>query len=505
MLSSLYSGFELALSYSNVAYIALGLFLGFVVGVLPGLNRSTAVAIAIPLTFYLSPVTAIAFLIGIAKGGASGGAVTAILVNTPGEPAAAVTCLDGYPLTKQGKAGKALKVSLLGSVFGDLGGTLVLMLIAQPLASFAIKIGPFEMTAILVFAIVVIGALTSESLVKAIIAFFVGMAFGCIGLDIETGGQRLTFDLPDLYDGIPVAVVGLGIFALAEMLLAYKQSEPASEIISASEAHDTASGNSITSQDLRLVLPTYLRSTVVGVVIGSLPGVGGTIASFMSYTLAQKLSRTPEKFGHGALEGVAASETADAAHVPAGLVPLFTIGIPGTPVAALLIGAFLIHGVQPGPLMFDQHPDVVAGIYASMMVASVLMLIMGWTLMRMFAALARLSTTVIVPPVLCLCILGAYLEGESMLAVYMMLGFGIVGYIMKMYGFPLICLITGFVLERGFERGLRQSIALADGDPLAVIHQPIALAFLIAAAVVILLSLRPTTWRKAATVPSVLD
>jgi putative tricarboxylic transport membrane protein len=479
MLTGLLGGFTEALAPLNLIYIALGLLLGFAVGVLPGLSRGTTVAITLPLTFYLPPVTAISFLIGIAKGGATGGAVTSILLNTPGEPSSAATCLDGYPLARQGKAGKALKVALVGSVTGDILATLLLIAIAQPLASVALKIGPFELAAIMLFAMTFIAGLSGKSLRNGLIAAAAGVLLATVGLDVEAGTPRLAFGVTEIYDGIPLLAVAIGTLALAEMLHQIERPERQMHV-EAVDAKDKDSGR-MTWTDLRCVSPHMGRASLIGIVIGILPGIGGSVASFMSYAAARQSSKNPELFGSGAIEGVAAAETADNAAVPAGLVPLFALGIPGTNVAALLIGAFVIHGIQPGPRMFETHAAVVAGIYASMIVASALMLALGWVLLRPMVKLAEVPEQLIVPLVLCLCVMGAFLEGGGMTTIYLMLGLGVLGYLMRKLAFPIVPFIVGFVLAPGLERSLRQSVALSNGEPAVLLSHPIALAFLLLA------------------------
>jgi putative tricarboxylic transport membrane protein len=476
MLEGMIAGFALAATAQNILYIAFGLVIGFAVGVLPGLNRSAAVAIAIPMSFYLPPIVALSFLIGIAKGGACGGAITAILVNTPGEPSSAATCLDGYPMARQGKAGKALRIALVGGVFGDFVATLLLIAIAEPLARMALRIGPVEMVAILIFALAFIAGLSGSSLGKGIVAGLMGMLFACVGLDIETGGERLMFGYIELSDGIPLIAVGLGMLAVAEKLSQVEERGNTSARILGRV--DSADGGRMTGADLRRVLPTYTRASGIGVLVGVIPGLGGSVASFLSYGIEKRLSSEPQNFGHGAMEGVAAAETADNAVIPAGFVPLFALGIPGSNVAALLIGAFLIHGITPGPSMFQQHGATIGGIYVSMLIASAMMLILGFGLMGAFARLALVPDRIIVPVVLCLCLIGAYLEGSGMSTVVLMLVFGVLGYFMRKFDYSIVCFLVGFILARPLEKALRQSMAITDGNPAALMEHPIALALL---------------------------
>lgn len=479
MIEALLAGFAVALQPLNIAYIALGILLGYAVGVLPGLNRSTAIALMIPITFYMAPVTAVSFLIGIMKGSASGGAVTAILVNTPGEPSSAATCLDGYPLARMGKAEKALKVALIGSVFGDIFATIVLIGIAQPLARLALLVGPFELAAILVFALTFIAGLSGKSLIKGLIAGMAGILLSCPGVDIETGLPRLTFGFIELYDGIPLLAVAIGMLALPEVFSQLESPEEEPQSVAAN-ARDHSG---VTAEDARLVAPVILRSSIIGTIVGVVPGLGAAVGSFMAYGFAKRFSKTPELFGRGALEGVAASETADNAVVPASLIPLFAIGIPGSVSAALLIGAFMIHGVNPGPTMFDKHADLIGGIYAGMIIAAVLMLAIGWVCLPWFAKIAEAKASYVLPVVLALCLTGSYLESGSMFAVYLMLIFAALGFVMRKLEFPFVTFLVGFVVGPEFERALRQAVVIGDGNLASIAQHPIAIGFLVLAVI----------------------
>jgi len=481
MLEGFVAGLGLALSPLNLAYIALGLFIGFAVGILPGLSRSTAIAIAIPITFYLPPVTALSFLVGIAKGGASGGATTAILINTPGEPSSAATCLDGYPLARQGKAEKALKIALIGSVFGDLVSTMVLIAVAQPLAALAVQVGPFELAGILLFALTFIAGLSGRSMLKGLVSGALGLLVGCVGLDPDSGAPRLAFGVLELYDGVPLLAIAIGMLALAEMLSQAGAAGSRAELVRLAGA--PPEDRSVTMRDLRICAPSYVRSAAIGVLVGVIPGLGASVSSFMAYGAAKRASKTPQRFGKGAIEGVAAAETADNAVIPASMVPLFALGIPGSVVAAMLIGAFTVHGIQPGPAMFRQHADVVGGLFASMVIASLLMLVMGWVLLKPFAQLARVPDRWVVPPVLCMCLVGAYMEGSGMVTVYLMLAFGALGYVMRLLDYSIVSFLVGFIVGPALERAVRQSLALAAGDVGVLLDRPVAVFFVLLAVV----------------------
>lgn len=463
-----------ALAPMTVGFVFLGVLLGYAIGVLPGLNRPAALAIAIPLSYYMTPLTAVAFLIGIAKASGAGGATTAILINTPGEPNAAMTCLDGYPLARAGKAKQALKVALYGSVIGDLMGTLALILLAKPLASFALGIGPLEMTAVMLLAMTFIAALAGHSLLRGLASGAFGILLSTIGLDIESGTPRLTFDQVDLMDGLPLLAVTVGMLALAEMIIqAEEEFGGATQAppVSAEAGHEDRFG----WREFRHVAPTFAQSGLIGTAIGLLPGLGPTVASFVSYAVAKRFAKPGERFGQGELKGVAAAETADNAVVPASFVPLFALGLPGSVSAAILIAALTIHGVTPGPRLFEEHGRLVFGIYGAMIVAAVLMLIVGRIGLVGFAKLTQVPAKIIIPVVTMLCLVGSYLENHSVFAVGLMVAFGVLGYLMHRFDYSRVTFLIGFVIGPQFELSLRQSIILTNGNPLALLHHPVAL------------------------------
>lgn len=468
------AGLADALQPSVVFFVLMGTLLGYVVGVLPGLNRPAALAIAIPLSFYMSPLAAIAFLIGIAKASGAGGATTAILLNTPGEPNAAATCLDGYPLTRQGRGEQALRVALYGSVIGDLIGTVVLIVVALPLATLALRIGPVEMCSLMLLALTFIAALSGGSMLRGLISGALGILLATVGLDIETATPRLTFDQIELMDGIPLLAVTVGMLALTEMFI---QAEEylASRGAGAPVVAPTGDARRLGAGEFRRVLPTILRSTGIGVGVGLIPGLGPTVASFLAYAFAKKTAAPGDRFGKGELKGVAAAETADNAVVPASMIPLFALGIPGSVSAAVLIAAFMIHGVTPGPRMFEEHGRLIYGIYGAMIVASVLMLVVGRIGLVWFARLTRVPAAIIIPVVMSLCVAGAYLESRSVFAVGVMLGFAVLGYLMHRFDYSRVTFLVGFVVGPLFELSLRQSIIITKGAPEALLRHPAAL------------------------------
>lgn len=472
------SGFADILHPVVLAWVVAGVAIGYLVGALPGLGKATAVAIAIPLTFALPALPAIAFLIGIAKGSAAGSAVSAILLNVPGEPSSAPTALDGYPLARQGKAGKALKAALFASVLGDLGATLALVVLAQPIASYALSITPVEICAVLVFSLTFVAGLSAQSLAKGLVAALLGLLAATVGLEIESGLPRLTFADYRLFDGIPLIPMAIGMLAVAEMILQAGNraalDQQAATIAKGAHPDDSR----LTRDDWQRSAPAIARGTAIGIGVGILPGLGASVGSFLSYGVARGRSRTPERFGKGAIEGVAASESADNAVVPASLIPLFALGIPGSVIAAILIGAFMLHGVAPGPMMFAQQPRLVGGIYAAMIAASLALLLIGLTFQRAFAMVVRVPTRRVVPVVLFLCVIGAWIEGGGAFGVQVMLVFAVLGVLFVKLGFSVVNFLIGFVVGRAFELSLRQSIQILERDPANLLAHPIALIFL---------------------------
>lgn len=482
-------GFGDALSPLTIGFVLIGVLLGYAIGVLPGLNRPAALAIAIPLSYYMAPISAVGFLIGIAKASGAGGATTAVLINVPGEPNAAVTCLDGYPLARAGKARQALQTALYGSVIGDLIGTFALILLALPLARFALKIGPVEMTALMLLALTFIAALSGSSLMRGLIAGIFGMLVATVGLDVESGTPRMTFDQVDLMDGVPLLAVTVGMLALAEMVI--QTEELLGRRGSDAAPVDTSSKDDRFGwREFRHVLPTFLRSSFIGTAIGIIPGLGPSVASFASYGVAKRFAKPGERFGEGELKGVAAAETADNAVVPASFIPLFALGLPGSVSAAILIAALTIHGVTPGPRLFEEHTRLVYGIYGTMIVAAVLMLIVGRVGLVAFAQLTRVPARIIIPVVIMLCVVGSYLESRSLFAVQVMIAFALLGYLMHRFDYSRVTFLIGFVIGPQFELSLRQALIITDRSPTALLGHPIALAILAVAVIGGLLSIR---------------
>lgn len=479
MIEQLFAGFGAALTFSNLAFIAAGIALGIVIGAIPGLGSVTALAVLIPVTFYMSPLAAIAFLVGVNKGGTSGGAVPAILLNSPGTPEAAASALDGYPMARRGEAQRAMKFALYASVTGDTLSDLLLIALVVPFAAIALQFGPLEYCAILLFAFSLLAGISGESPLKGFIAIFLGVFLSTIGLDPVDSTSRMTFDEVNLYDGLPLAAVAIGALALASVV------EQLFDLWR--RGGEGAAAEAVKLERVRTGLPareffghwkTIGRSALIGSGVGMLPGLGVTLAAFLSYGAARRASAAPASFGKGNPEGIIATEAANSAVVGANLVPTIALGIPGNIAAALLIGAFIIHGIVPGPFMMTMHGDLIYALFASMLMANLVHLVIGKLGIPLWAVVARTPKTLILPPVILLCIVGVYLPGQSLFDVAVMLVFAGIGLAMRRTGFSVVCLVIGFLLGGMFETSLRQSLLLYKSDLWVLFESPIALVFL---------------------------
>lgn len=475
------AGFDAAFQLENMLFICAGVTLGIIFGVLPGLGSVTALAVLVPITFYFSPLAAIAFLVGINKGGTSGGAIPAILINAPGTPEAAASALDGHPLAKQGKPEKAMKTALYSSVCGDTFSDVMLILLAAPIAAVALRFGPVEFTSIILFSFTMIAALAGKSLVKGIMAAALGVFLSTIGLDPVDSTERLTFGTIELFDGIPLLPFAIGTLALSSVvsqLFDLKGEKPIK-----AEAIRTAAQ---VKADNRLGFfefwgnwRTLLRSASIGTGIGMLPGLGVTLAAFLGYGAAKRASAHGDEFGTGRLEGIQATEAANSAVVGANLIPTIALGIPGNVAAAVLIGAFMIHGVVPGPLMIREHGELIYSIFASMLMANLAHLVIGRIGIRIWVQFVRIPKHIVLPTVVLLCVIGVYIPTNSMFDVAMLFVFAGVGYLMRKGGFSIVCLVIGFLLGENFEISLRQAVLMNSDNPIALFTSPIALVFLV--------------------------
>lgn len=472
------AAFQDALSLTTFLSVVAGVIIGIVIGAIPGLNAPMAMAVAIPLTFTMAPLAAIGMLVGVMKGGGFGGAIGAILLNTPGEPHSAATTLDGHPMAKAGKPRRALQTALYSSVAGDTCSDLVLILLAPTLAIFALKAGPVELSAILIISLTLIASLSGRSLAKGIFAAGLGALLATIGVDPETASPRFTFGYIELFDGLPLAAVAIGVLAVPEIIERLREGR-STRSADAEIAHSEGEDRMPFREWLTLRVPV-LRGAGIGTTIGAMPGLGTTLAAFLSYTATQRFSKAPEKLGKGAPEGIAATESANSAVSGANLIPLLTLGIPGNLTAALLVGAFLIHGVTPGPLIFERDAQLVYGLFAAMIMANILVVIIGSLGLRVFALIVKVPPFLIYPIVLLLCVVGIYVSQGGFFAVWLMLGFAALGWVMLKLEISVVCFIIGLVLGPMIELSIRQSVILLSRNPMAVFDHPFALVLIVA-------------------------
>lgn len=482
-LNTILAGLGDAFSLFNLMFVLAGIVVGQFVGAVPGIGPVMAMAIAIPFTYGLDPLPAIGFLVGVNKGGLVGGAIPAILINTPGTPDAAATALDGHPLAQQGKPLKATKMALFSSITGDTFSDIVLVTVSAPIAILALRMGPVEVLALMVFAFSIIAGLIGNSLAKGFIAAALGLLCATVGLDPEHATPRMYFGWFELYDGLPLASVAIGMLAISEIIRRLASAGGAMRPAIRIAPHTKQADTRISWSEYWGCRITMVRGAFIGTVLGVLPGIGSTAAAFMSYASAKKVSKTPDEFGRGSLHGIAASESANSAVVGANLIPLLTLGIPGSVGAALIISAFMIHGIQPGPLLFEQQGRLIYGLFGAMILANFLNLWVGQLGLRLWIRVVAAPESFIFSAALLLCIVGVSMATGGLFGVVVMLVFAGVGYLMTRFGYSVVIFVIAFFLGPRFEISLSQSLVLTDGNPAALLNYPIALALLALAAI----------------------
>jgi putative tricarboxylic transport membrane protein len=482
---NLFYGFSVALQPEHIIVCFLGVLLGTLIGVLPGIGPLGAIAILLPATFRMSPVSAIIMLAGIYYGAMYGGSITSILVNIPGEAATVVTCLDGHEMAKQGRAGPALGIAAFGSFIAGTLGIVGLMIFAAPLAEFALKFGPPEYFGVIFLGMTLLMYLSRGSLLKGVMMAVFGLMISFVGLDPIEGSTRLTFNLLQLWDGIGIVPLAMGLFGIAEILINIEES-------AAPEVLKTKIKNIFPNlSDWMQSKWAILRGSVLGFFLGILPGGGAIISSFISYGLEKRISKEPEKFGKGAIEGVAGPESANNSATAGAFVPLFTLGIPSNAVMALLFGALTIHGMRPGPFLMTNHPDLFWGVVCSMYVGNVMLLILNVPLIPLWVQVLKIPYKVLFPLILLFCIIGAYSVRSSIFDVHLTIIFGIVGYLFRKFDYEAAPLVLAFVLGQLFESNLRQSLTLSKGSFSIFFTSPISAVSIILAIVLLVIGFMP--------------
>jgi putative tricarboxylic transport membrane protein len=492
-LQFLAGGFVHALSAQNLLYCLIGAVVGTLVGVLPGLGPIAGIALLIPVTFGLNPTSALIMLAGIYYGAMYGGSTTSILINVPGETASVITCIDGYKMAQAGRAGPALAIAALGSFVAGTIAIFGLVLLAPPLADAALAFGPPEFASLMVFAFVVLSNVTGKSLVKALMMAVVGLILGTIGLDPVTGNGRFTFDSAYLLGGIEFVAVAIGVFGLGEVLA--NAAKPPGELeqkVIVPRLRDLYP----TLQDLRRSIGAILRGTGLGFGIGLIPGPAPVIATYASYMMEKRISKHPEEFGNGAIEGVAGPESANNSATQSAFIPLFVLGIPFGPVTAILLGALLIHGVTPGPLLIAEHPQLFWAVVASMYIGNFILLLLNLPFVPLFANMLRVPKKILLPLVLLFCITGMYSVNNSILDIWMMLGFGALGYLLRGWAYEGAPLLLGLVLGPKLEVAFRQSVMISHGDFGIFVDRPVSLGLLLITVVFLLFPLFKLAYRS---------
>ena len=471
VLANLAHGFAIAFTPTNLLFCFLGVLLGQAIGALPGIGPSAGIAILMPLTFGGDPIAAVIMFAGIYYGAQYGGTITSVLVSIPGESSTVMTSIDGYQMARNGRAGAALGIAAIGSFIAGTLGTVGLMLAAPALARAALFFGPPEYFALVVMGLAAL-ATVSGSVLKGLITGVVGLLVATIGVDPQMGDQRFTFDQIWLLDGIEFLVLAVAVFGVGQVLATLAHKIPPPITTSIRNVWPTA-------EDFRTCRLPILRGSIIGYLIGVLPGAGATIASFISYAVEKKVSKSPERFGNGAIEAVAAPEAANNAASAGAMVPMLALGIPGSGTTAVMLGALIMFGLRPGPQLFQQHADLVWAIIASMYIGNVILLILNLPLAPLFAVLLRVPYAVLYPVILALCIVGVYSQSNSIDDLWVMVVFGVLGYFMKQYDFPAAPLILGLVLEPLFENALRQSLTLSHGSLAIFVTRPVSAALLV--------------------------
>ena len=489
--SYLINGFSDALTVGNLLYCLLGVTFGMLVGVLPGLGPSAGTAMLLPLTFGMNSTSSIIMLSGIFYGAMYGGTITSVLVNIPGESASVITCMDGYPLAQKGRAGVALGVAGIGSFVGGTLSVLGLVILGPFVASQALKFGPPEYFCLMVMGMTMVVGLMGKSLVKGMMGAFLGVTLSLIGLDSSSGVARFTMGSDYLLGGLDFVCLAMGLFGLSEIFLSLEADLQQQVII------PPIKGLLPTREEAPVVAKSILRGSVLGFLIGLIPGTNSVIPTILSYSIEKKLSKHPEKFGTGVVEGVAGPETANNSYCGGALVPLFTLGIPTSPTIAVLLGAFIMHGLQPGPTLFQEHPAVVWAVIASMFIGNAMLLVMNLPMASFWAQLTRVPNKIMLPIIILISTLGVYSLNNNMWDVGVMYMFGFVGYLMKKADFPVAPIILTSVLGDTLESALVNSMTIFRGNAWKFFERPICATMLAITAIVIVLSILSSSKRKA--------
>jgi putative tricarboxylic transport membrane protein len=490
LFDNLLFGFGVALSLQNLLYCLIGVTVGTLIGVLPGIGPLSTIAILMPITYGVSPVGALIMLAGIYYGAQYGGSTTAILVNLPGETSAVVTCIDGYQMARQGRAGPALAIAAVGSFFAGTVGTLLIALFGPPLAEIALKFGSPEYFSLMLMGLVAAAVLAQGDMVKSLAMVVTGLLLGLVGSDVNTGVQRFSFGFAELSDGIGFVVVAVGVFAIGE-IIANLGDKAERQVLAATVADLFPS-----KEDLKRCIGPILRGTGIGAFFGVLPGTGPAIASFASYMLEKKLAADPSRFGHGAIEGVAAPESANNADAQCKFIPMLTLGLPASGVMALMLGALTIQGIQPGPEVMTQRPELFWGLIASMWMGNLMLVVLNLPMIALWVKLLQVPYRLLFPAIMAFSAIGIYSVNNSSFEIYLTALFGIFGFICMKLGFSPAPLLLGYVLGPMMEENLRRSMLMSGGDATVFVTRPISLAFISATVLILVVMVLPAVRQR---------
>lgn len=484
MIETLATAFQLFATIDNVAVLFIGVVIGVTVGAIPGMTSTMGVALTLPFTFYLQPVTAILLLLGVYKGGVYGGSIPAILIKTPGTPAAACTVLDGFPLAQKGQASKALHMALYASCFADFMSNIALIFFTGFIASFALKFGPPEFFALILFSLTIIAGVAGDNLARGLTSACFGLLLATVGLDLIYGTERMIFGEPELMGGLKFIPVLIGLFALPEIIDHYTRK------LETHKRFSSLGQEGVTMAEWKRCFKSVVRGSLIGVVMGAIPGIGGAPAAFLSYSEAKRTSKVGDNFGKGELEGIAAAESGNNGVAGATMIPLLALGVPGDVITAVILGAFMIHGLRPGPLLFEQNLPLIYAIFMGIMLSSVYLLIVGKIGIRLFARISDVPNSFLYPIVLVLCVFGAYAVGNAMFDLLIMMIMGLVGYFMLKFNIPPAPFLIAFILGPLLEDSFRQSLLLSRGDFMIFLRNPICWGFLALAVLSVVLIVR---------------
>ena len=485
LFNNLVFGFSVALTWQNLWFCFVGCFLGTLIGVLPGIGPLATIAMLLPITFNVPPVAALIMLAGIYYGAQYGGSTTAILVNLPGETAAVVTCMDGYQMARQGRAGPALAIAAIGSFFAGTVCTMIIALFGPPLAELALKFGAPEYFSLMLMGLVAAAVLAHGDMIKSLAMVAMGLLLGIVGTDVNSGMARYSFGIPELTDGIGFIVIAVGVFAVGEIVSNLGETEKRAVFTS------KVTGLMPTVQDLKVSIGPIIRGTGIGAFFGVLPGTGPAIASFSSYMVEKKLAKDPSRFGKGAIEGVAGPESANNADAQCKFIPTLTLGIPASAVMALMLGALTIQGIAPGPQVMTQKPDLFWGLVASMWIGNLMLVVLNLPLIGLWVSLLKVPYRLLFPAIMAFSCIGIYSVNNSSFELYLTAIFGIIGFVWMRLECPPAPMLLGFVLGPLMEENLRRALLISRGDPTVFFTRPISLGFMIATALIIVIMVLP--------------